>query len=228
MSFLGGDTPQVQFNPVGASAGGLTTSIPSNGGNITVTPDANRTAAVGGVADTYTALANRTAGLGDLVQPGYNDLLTSQLGSIDNAARSAVGNLKQNLQSRRVLGSSFGQDTLTRANAEFNKQRTDTMATNYLQSLDARNKLLQQEYTARTAAANTGLTELNLEANIANGLIGSTNDILAKNAQVNAKMEADSQAGMGKFFGTVLGGVAGFALGGPAGALTGAGIGSKL
>ncbi len=209
MSFLfgSGDTPKVDFNPVGASAGGLTTAIPAGGGNITVTPDANRTNAVTGVANTYGGLADQTLGLRNQVTPGYNDLLTSQLGSIDNSARSAVGNLKQNLQSRRILGSSFGQDTLTRANAEFSKQRSDTIASTFLQSLDANNKLLQQEYQARTQQAQTGLNELNLEANVANGLIGSTNQILAQNAQTNAKLQADSQAGAGKFLGGILGNV---------------------
>lgn len=228
MSFLfGGDTPQVQYNPVGASGGGLNTSIPSGGGNITVTPDANRLGAVGDVANTYSDLAKETGDLRSKVTPGYNDLLTSQLGNINDSARSAIGNLRTNLQSRRILGSSFGQDTIGRTDAEFSKQRNETMATNYLSSLDASNKLLQQQYQARTQAANTGLTELNLEANVANGLIGNTNQILAQNAQTNAKLEAEAQAGQGKMLGTLFGNV-GQSLFGPSLAKAGSGIASGL
>lgn len=231
MSFLTGKAPKVQFSPVGASGGGLDTSFSGNvggvGGHYTTTADATRTAAVGDVANSYGDLADKTAGLSATVAPGYNDLLASQIDSINNSARSAVGNLQQNLQSRRILGSSFGQDTLTRAQAEFSKQRADTTANSFLQSLTARNQLLQQEYQARTAGANTGLNELNLEAGVANGLIGSTNSIMAANAQADAKAEAASQAGAGKFVGTLVGGGIGFMAGGPAGAVAGAGIGSK-
>lgn len=230
MSFLGGDTPKAQFSPIGGSGGGLTTSFSGGGlggGSYSVTPDANRTAAVGEVANTYSDLGNLTGGLRGQVTPGYNALLDTQLNTIDNSARKAIGDLRTNLQSRRVLGSSFGQDTLTRANAEVAKTKADVQATNFLQSLDANNKLLQQQYDAYSKAANTGLSELNLEAGVANGLISSTNKVLSDNAQFDAKMEAQSQAGAGKFFGTVLGGIGGFALGGPSGAVTGANIGSK-
>lgn len=225
MSFLTGDAPKVEFTPIGASGGGLNTSF--GGGKYTTSADATRTAAVGGVTATYDDLARQSAGLGAMVAPGYNDLLSAQLGDINNQAHKAVGDLRTNLQSRRILGSSFGQDTLARAEAEFSKQRKDTIAQTFLSSLDARNKLLQQEYQARTAGAMTGLNELNLEAGVANGLIGSTNAIMAENARADAKAQAAAEAGAGKFLGTVVGGVGGFMLGGPAGAVAGAGIGSK-
>lgn len=212
MSFLfGGDTPQVQNTFANASGGGLTTKF-DNGYKTTADP--TRTAAVSDLANTYSDLGNETAGLRAGVAPGFNDLLASQLGSINNSAHAAIGNLQQNLQSRRILGSSFGNDTLSRAQAEFSKQRADTTANNFLQSLQANNQLLQQEYQARTQAANTGLNELNLEAGTANGLIGSTNSIMAQNAQANAKLQADSQAGAGKFLGNLIGQFGGSSLGG--------------
>lgn len=229
MSFLSGGqkTPQIAFNPTSGYGGGLNTVWNPGTASYSTTPSAARTAAVGDVANTYTDLAGESAGLRGQVTPGFNALLDSQLGSINDSARSAVGDLKRNLQSRRILGSSFGQDTLTRANAEFSKQRKDTIAQNFLQSLDASNKLLQQEYQARTQAAQTGLTELNLEAGVANNLIGSTNQILAQNAQAQAKMEAEAQAGAGKFMGGILGS-AGQSLFGPSLSSAGTGLSSSL
>lgn len=206
MSFLtGGSTPQVQFSPVGASGGGLDTKF--KGGKYTTTADPTRTAAVAGVTDTYSDLGDLTGGLRGQVTPGYNALLDTQLSDINDQAHKAIGDLRTNLQSRRILGSSFGNDTLSRANAEVAKTRADVTARNFLQSLDANNKLLQQQYDAYTKAATTGLNELNLEAGVANGLIGGANQVLAQNAQVNAKLEAESQAGVGKFFGNILGNV---------------------
>jgi hypothetical protein len=138
------------------------------------------------------------------VAPGVSDLRASRLEEIENARLSAVGNLRDNLARRRVLGSSFGADAVTRAEAEFAKEKERVAAESFLQELELTNNLMQQEFTARRGQFQTGLDELNLEAQIATALAGKATDVLGKNAQVEAMLLAQSQAGAGKFFGQEL------------------------
>lgn len=180
----------IQYTPPGFSGGGLSTSFSGNSYN--VTPDANRTGVVNSISQNFGALGDTLGTLRAGVMPGYNDLLSARMTQINDTAHKAIGDLRQNLQSRRVLGSSFGQDTLTRANAEFGRQRDQVTADNYLQSLEASNKLLTQQYDAYNKQYATGLSELNLEAGVAQGLTGQAATILGQNAQLEAKLREQS------------------------------------
>ncbi len=82
----------------------------------------------------------------------------------------------------------------------------------FLKSLDASTQLVKQQYDAYNSDFQSKLGELNLQADIANGLTGSAAKILADNAQVtaklqneanqfNAKMSNDQATGFGKLLG---------------------------
>lgn len=201
--------PPQPVTPSGFSGGGLNGEFQGNGYVVGATPGRNEV--VGNIANNFDALGNAYGGLADTVKPGYNDLLQTRLAGINDSARSAVGNLQQNLQSRRVLGSSFGQDTITRANAEFSRQRDAATADNFLQSLNASTQLIGKQYEAYNQKFQTGLTEMNLEAGIASKLSGDASSILAQNAkaqaqaeQFNATMANNQAAGLGKLVGNGL------------------------
>lgn len=206
------NAPPVTFTPPNFTGGGLNGTFSVN--RYGVTPDATRTGAVDDLSNSYTQLGDQTGALRDTVAPGYNDLLKSRLTSFNNNAASAIGTLNQNLQSRRVLGSSFGQDTITRAQNQFNQSRDQIVSDNFLQSLNTNNQLLNQQYSAYSQAANTKLNELNLESSLASTLGSKSADLLNQNAQTEAKLSEDaaksnatnsiSQAnGFGNFIGKV-------------------------
>lgn len=203
-SILGGmfgkkDAPKVSSPPPGINAGGLTSNF--SNGTIGITADANRTGMVNNISNTFGAQADQIAGLRPMIAPGMSDLRASKLSEIENARMSAIGNLRENLGRRRVLGSSFAQDANTRAEVEFAQQKERVQAETFLQELEATNNLMQQEFTARRGQFQTNLDELNLEANIAAGLAGKATDVLGKNAQTEALLAAQAQQGAGKFFG---------------------------
>lgn len=209
------DTPAPVASTVSGFSGGGLTGSAGNGTEYTVSPDAMRTAQVGGVSGAFGQLGDLTGGLRSTVTPGFNDLLQTRLQSINDSARKSVGDLRTNLQSRRVLGSSFGQDTLTRADAEFSRQRDQATSDSFLKSLEVNNQLLQQQYSAYAKQYQTGLDELNLEAGMASNLSSKASDIFAANArltsqltataeQFNAKMSNDQATGFGNFVGRVL------------------------
>lgn len=194
--------PLTSFTPPGINAGGLTSSFGPNG--IGITADANRMAAVGGLQNTFGQQADALAGLRSTVAPGFSDLRTAALTDIENSRSAAIGNLRENLQRRRVLGSSFAQDAVSRGEAEFAKKKAETEAISYLQELEATQQLMQQEFAARRGVFQTGLDEMNLEATLAAGLAGKATDVLGKNAQVEAYLNAQEQAAQGKFIGNLV------------------------
>lgn len=224
--------PTINFSPTGFNAGGLFTKFQN--GNYVSTPSAGRTAAVGDIANTYGDLGNETAALRSTVTPGYNQLLQARLDQLNNTARASIGDLRQNLQARRILGSSFGQDTLTRANAEFGMQRDQIVADNFIKSLAANNELLNQEFKARTQQFQTGLDELNLEAGVASKLTADATSVLAQNARTQAQLDASNNqfnAGQNMKIVTGLGQAIGFGAGGGFGGTTSTGaspIGSAI
>lgn len=194
--------PLTTFQPSGISAGGLTSSTVGN--NIGITADPSRTAAVGDLASTFGTQADQIGALRGTVAPGFSDLRAAGLNNLENARQSAIGNLRDNLQRRRVLGSSFAQDAASRTEAEFGQQKANFAAQSYLQELEATNQLMQQEFTARRGQFQTGLDEMNLEANLAAGLAGKATDVLSKNAQIEAQLNALQQQGQGKLIGSIV------------------------
>lgn len=187
------------FTPTGFSAGGLTSGM--SNGNVILTPSSERLGFVRGISDQFNTEADLFGGLRSRVAPGVSDLRASRLREIEDARVKAIGNLRDNLARRRVLGSSFGQDAATRAEAEFAGLRERTSAESFLQELELSNQFIQQEYAARRSAFQTGLDELNLQADIAAKFAGAATQQMGANARLLAELNAKEAAGSGKFFG---------------------------
>lgn len=196
----GGGDSLSNFSPTGIDAGGLSSRI-DGFGNMQVAPDSARLAQVGGVSNTFGQQADALGALLPRVAPGISDLRSARLSKIENARRSSVGNLRDNLARRRVLGSSFAQDAITRADSEFAAQSERAAAESFLQEMEMTTQLMQQQFMARRGQFQTNLDEMNLEANIALTLAGKATEVLAKGAQVEAMLNAQSQQGAGRFFG---------------------------
>lgn len=192
--------PLQNFQPVGINAGGLTSSFGQDG-NLTVTPSANRMGQVQNIAGTFSTLADRIAAMGATVAPGVSDLRRARMTEIDNAQTAAIGNLRENLQRRRVLGSSFGQDALARADVAFAQAKDRVAADTFLQELDLSSQFLNQEFAARRSSFQTILDEMNLEADVALKLTAKATETLGANARTLALLNAQDAAGRGKFFG---------------------------
>lgn len=209
--FGGGDSPTdtlKNFQPSGFSGGGFGTSF-GPGGTLAVSPTAERTGLVRSLGKSFGDLSAEIGGLRSKVTPGFSDLRKSRLAEVETARSSAIGNLRENLARRRVLGSSFGQDALTRAENEFGLSRDKVAAESFLQELEATNQLIQQDFAARRGQFQTGLDELNLEADIATKLSANATNAMQKNAATLAELQAKEQAGAGKFFGDIAGALLG-------------------
>lgn len=191
--------PLQNFTPTGINAGGLSTSL--SGGNINLTPSAERMGFVGNVANTFGNLGGELAALRSRVAPGISELRAARLAEIEDARNRAIGDLRENLARRRIAGSSFGADAITRAEAEFAGARERVAAESTLAELEMTNNLVNQEFNAARGQFQTFLDELNLQAGIASGLASKGTDAMGANARLLAQLNTLEAQNAGKFFG---------------------------
>lgn len=183
------------FKPVNINAGGLK----SKGGTVTSSPE--RMGIVSSIASLFPEQAKILGGLRESVKPGMSALRDARLAEVETARTRAIGNLRENLNRRRVLGSSFGQDAIVRGEAEFAKEAERVQAESFLQELELTGQLTQQEFEARRGEFQTYLDDLNLQAEIGTQLASGATAQLGANARLKAQLDAQAAAGMGAFFG---------------------------
>lgn len=221
-NLTGANNPGAQLEPLNLNAGGLRTNINNNGTvRVSASPLRQRLIREGiGIS------LNQANQLGDLrarVAPGVSDLRASRLQQLENRRQSSISNLKDNLARRRVLGSSFASDDITRRELEFAQEADRVEAETFLQEIELTNNFINQEAQAKTNAFNTGLNELNLQAQLAQNMSAQASNTLAQSAQLQsqlaiqqaslqssialgqAELDAQAQAGAGALIGKVAG-----------------------
>lgn len=153
----------------------------------------NRAAAIAGQIPTIRGLRGETAALrpgiaglrGDIrglrgeLRPGFGRLTRSRVEELRGLRGRAVGNLREELSRRRVLGSSFAAREIGALESEFAQQEDQIRAEAFMQELDATNQLLMQELG--TFGAEAGL--ISQEAQMAMqeaGLVDLSNQSLVQ------------------------------------------------
>ena len=119
----GDDAPVIDFNPVSISGGGINTSFRNN--KVNVSSNSNRKGLFDKLSGQFSSGSREFDNLLGKVSPGFGNLTNARVQAIRDAARSSIGNLGDTLSRRRVFGSSFGQDAIARAEAEFGKAEAD-------------------------------------------------------------------------------------------------------
>lgn len=131
------------------------------------------------------------------VTPGFGAITDARVKSVRDAATVARGNLRDQLARRRVLGSSFGEDAISRQEAEFAKVEAEERAKSFLEELDMRTRILDQRTKLNEQRVVSELDELGLPTSIINTLttaIAEANKIDKENALLALQSE-------GEFFG---------------------------
>ena len=156
--------------------------------------------------------------------PGFSDLRAASSRAIDRSRNTAIGNLRQTLSQRRVLGSSFGEQALVSAEREFAEAQSASQAQSFLAELQANQQILAHESAQVNQALQLELQELG----IATGQNAELARLNTEVAKFNADMDARESAAKGSGIGSLLGTGLGFAFGGPAGAAIGGSLGGSL
>lgn len=84
------------------------------------------------------------------LRPGFGALTEARVRAIQDARGKAIGNLRENLGRRRVLGSSFAEAAQAQAEREFGQAEAEARATSTLQELDATSQLIQTRAAERS------------------------------------------------------------------------------
>lgn len=167
------------------------------------------------------AVAEKLTGIRGLrmdVSPGFGRLTDAQKSAfelarqrIEDAKRSSVSTLRDNLARRGVLGSSFGQDSINRTGMEFDRQiaelgasEGEALSRSFLQELELTKGFLDEEFTTAMQGVNAALGQLNLEGEMAINIANRTQSALASNAQLTAQIAAENAKGAGQFVGSLV------------------------
>lgn len=201
---IGGSAPKVRdVTPTRASLPGL--EMTRSGREFTFQRTADVTGVLGDIRSMRTDQAGQLRDLAAEVRPGFGRLTEARVGALGANRQRTLGGLREQLQRRRVLGSSFGADVQARAEAEFAMQEDQIRAESFLQELDATTQLLNQAFEAEIQGIMPELQQLGLEQQVAASLISGLTQT-SQNAQIAqaqlANAALDRQAG---FFGSLIG-----------------------
>jgi hypothetical protein len=194
-----GGSSGASFKPLNINAGGLKSSF--SGDRFTVGSNATRSRTVGNIANAFRSQAGELRGLRARVAPGISELRSVRLNEIENARTRAIGDLRENLSARRVMGSSFASDALARAEAEFGKEKERVSAESFLQELEMTHTLIGEEFEATRNAFATHLSEMNVQADLATKLVSQASSQLGEATRLQMELAAKEAEGAGRFFG---------------------------
>ena len=170
------------------------------GAGFTLTPTQGRLDLIGGAQSALKQGAEEFRNIRAQLRPGFGALTEARVGSLRDTARRAIGTLRQNLARRRLQGSSFASDAISRAEAEFGRQEADLRARSFLEELDATQNAINRELELSVAAIERGVGELDLQANLGATLLSGITTQLGENARLQSQLAAESLAGQGAFF----------------------------
>ena len=158
-----------------------------------------------GISNAFKTQAGELGGLKPLVEPGFGRLTEAGIRAIRDARRSSIGDLKTNLSRRRVSGSSFGADDISRTNAEFSKRENEFASQAFVQELALSQQLINDQATASASAYSTFLEQANIESNFAVTLSSGVSSILSDNAKIIGDMSNSGSSALLKFGGDIAG-----------------------
>lgn len=109
-------------------------------------------------------LGGRFAELQGQVKPGFGGLTEARVKAIRDRADEAVGNLRESLSRRKVLGSSFASDALARTELAFAQEEEGARAQSFVEEMGLSRQLAVDEAAATGQLGQLAGNLLNLDA----------------------------------------------------------------
>lgn len=131
--------------------------------------------------------------------PGFGAITQARVNAIANAASKATSDLQGNLASRRVLGSSFGQNAVSQVTQQAGVDTANAQAQSYLEELQQQTSLINQRLNNVTALANQELSQANFNTTAGINLVNGTQQTFQDNAAVIGQLAAANASGTGAF-----------------------------
>jgi len=184
MSFIGklfgkssGEKALANFKPVSFTSPGLSGTFDNN--RFTLRRGGEAGAALGDIRRLSAEQAGEFRGLRDRVKPGFGELTRTRIDAIRSAGKRTIGNLREELGKRRVLGSTFASREIASEEARFGQIEEQSRAESFLQELALTGELIREEFSSALGGIETILNQLNLESSIAAQLSQSAGSQIA-------------------------------------------------
>jgi len=192
-----------KFEPAGFSGGGLSGALDKGTNTFNLERGPERGSAIDDLVSGFRDRASEFRGLRDRVRPGFGELTRTRVEAIRTAGARTVGNLREELTKRRVLGSSFAQREVTATESEFARQEELSRAESKIQELSMTAELIDEEFDSTIAGLGTVLEELKFETSLAAQLSVSASNQALTAAGASAQAAAARRAGNAELFATV-------------------------
>ena len=155
---------------------------------LNMTRGAGVESALGGVSAAFGNQASELGALRSLVEPGMGRLTEAGINAIRDSRRASMGDLRQNLARRRVGGSSFAADDLSRTSAEFAKRENEFASQAFMQELGLTQDLINQQANAQVNSYLQTLNQSNIESGLAAQMATGVSSMLQGNAQMMGQL----------------------------------------
>jgi len=193
------------FSPAGFSSPGLSGSFNRNTNSFNLNRTAEGEAALSDVRGGFEGLSEEIRGLRPDVKPGFGRLTKSRIEAIRAAGSRTVGNLREELGKRRVLGSSFASREIASTEAEFGRIEEAARAESFLQEFELTRQLISDEFQSSIAGATAVLSQLNFETTLAANLSASASQQNQNISVATAEMRSAAASGFFELAGTLFG-----------------------
>ena len=168
-----------------------------SGGQFNVASSPERQQAIQRVESAFGGAATNLGNLRGLVTPGQGLFTNAVRDIFGSARRRSIGNLRDSLARRRVLGSSFAADAIGRREATIDQAERAALAEANLAEIDANFRILQSENQALIQEASQQLQNLNLEAEIAANISQTVTSALGGLAAERSQLFKERAQGFG-------------------------------
>lgn len=120
--------------------------------------------------------------------------------------RKSIGDLRQNLNRRRLLGSSFADDAINRklrvfkdAANDIDVEENQALAGNFLQELDLKTSAIREKLNISLQSVAVELGQMNFESTLAAQISSNLNAVLSVNARFQTELQAQRASNTGAF-----------------------------
>ena len=177
------------------------------------------TANIGGIRSGLQGIQGGIQGLRAQVAPGMGEVTASRVRALRDASAQAIGNLRDSLGRRGVMGSSFANDAVSRERQAFTQEEASQRAQGKIEEISISSQLFTQEMT--NLAEQLGLDKFTADAmqqqfqniatqaemqqreltrqlnelGVAGGIINQANQISSQVAMAQAEMDMLTKAG---------------------------------
>ncbi len=194
-----------RFQPTGFAAPGLTGTFDKAANRFTLSRSAEGNQTIADLRKAFEGRAAEFRGLRSDVKPGFGRLTRARVEAIRGAGQRAVGNLREELSKRRVLGSTFASREIASVESEFGRQEEFARAESFLQELGLTGELIKEEFSSLITGFQTILGQLNFETSLAANLANSASAQLNANLTAQAEARAAQQAVGESFLNNIIG-----------------------